>query len=203
MNADYGVEAELSKYVSVTDTFNFWDFRIPSNSAWNQLLLTGVATTKGPPVVFGTSMLTPLTDPSLTPTTTTPNSNPPNVFRDFLGQKNTGNTLMGIVHGDAEVKLSGGWRFNERTIALTDDPTLTWHQNWLLLGGVVQPSHAFRLNVNYDVMHSKSSNPNTPEQYIYARGTGSDQSPAAARDGQSRQVDQLRRDGQRLLRQER
>jgi hypothetical protein len=161
VNADYGIEAELSKYVSVTDAFNFWNFRIPGETAWNQFTLTGVATVKGPPVVFGTSMLTPLTDPTLKATTTTPGSTPPNTSSGYLGQKNTGNTVMGIFTVSPQVKLSGGWRFNDRTIDFDDDPTLAWHQNWLLLGGVVQPSHAFRLNVNYDIMRAKSANADT------------------------------------------
>ena len=32
MNGDYGIEAELSKYFSVSDTFNYWDVRIPGHS---------------------------------------------------------------------------------------------------------------------------------------------------------------------------
>jgi hypothetical protein len=97
-------------------------------------------------------MLTPLTASNQVTFTT------PGTFSDFLGQKNTGNTVMGIVTVTPEVKISGGWRFNDRTITFNGDPTFDWHQNWLLLGGVVQPSHAFRLNVNYDTMHSKSAN---------------------------------------------
>ncbi len=147
VNADYGIEAELSKYVSVTDAFTFWDFRIPSLSNYSETEIGGPSAT--------TSMLTPLTASNQLTFTT------PGTFSDFLGQKNTGNTVMGIVTVTPEVKISGGWRFNDRTIAFNGDPTFDWHQNWLLLGGVVQPSHAFRLNVNYDIMHSKSANAST------------------------------------------
>jgi hypothetical protein len=144
VNADYGIEAELNKYVSVTDAFTFWDFRIPSQSNYSETEIGGPSAT--------TSMLTPLTASNQLTFTT------PGTFSDFLGQKNTGNTVMGIVTVTPEVKISGGWRFNDRTITFNGDPTFDWHQNWLLLGGVVQPSHAFRLNVNYDTMHSKSAN---------------------------------------------
>ena len=144
VNADYGIEAELNKYVSVTDAFTFWDFRIPSQSNYSETEIGGPSAT--------TSMLTPLTASNQVTFTT------PGTFSDFLGQKNTGNTVMGIVTVTPEVKISGGWRFNDRTITFNGDPTFDWHQNWLLLGGVVQPSHAFRLNVNYDTMHSKSAN---------------------------------------------
>jgi hypothetical protein len=144
VNADYGIEAELNKYVSVTDAFTFWDFRIPSQSNYSETEIGGPSAT--------TSMLTLLTASNQLTFTT------PGTFSDFLGQKNTGNTVMGIVTVTPEVKISGGWRFNDRTITFNGDPTFDWHQNWLLLGGVVQPSHAFRLNVNYDTMHSKSAN---------------------------------------------
>jgi len=69
--------------------------------------------------------------------------------------------VMGIVTVTPQVKLSGGWRINDRQITFNGDPTFDWHQNWLLLGGVVQPSRVFRLNVNYDRMHSRSANANT------------------------------------------
>lgn len=144
VNADYGVEAELNKYISVTDAFTFWDFRIPSFSNYTETKLEGPTAT--------TSMLTPLTSATLTSLVT------PATFSDFLGQKNTGNTVMGIVTVTPEVKLSGGWRLNDRTISFNGDPTFAWRQNWLLLGGVVQPSRVFRLNVNYDRMRSKSDN---------------------------------------------
>ena len=109
---------------------------------------------------------------------------------------------MGIFTITPEVKLSGGWRFNDRTINFNGDPTLAWHQNWLLLGGVVQPSHAFRLNVNYDIMHSKSANSDTTSNTYTREAPDSDQSPAAAHDGHPGQVDQLRCHRQRLLGQE-
>ena len=32
VNADYGIEAELNKYISFSDTFNYWDVRMPSHT---------------------------------------------------------------------------------------------------------------------------------------------------------------------------
>jgi hypothetical protein len=40
--------------------------------------------------------------------------------------------------------------------------SLTWHQNGLLLGAVIQPSRVVRVNVNYDSLNSKSADSNTP-----------------------------------------
>jgi hypothetical protein len=163
VNADYGLVVELGPYLEISDTFNYWDIRMPGNTQWNEFSLTGVATQKGPPVVYGTSMLTPLSDPSLTPATTH------NVDSQFLAHKNTGNTVMGTVTVTPEVKLSAGWRFNDRQIKFNDDDNLTWHQNWLLMGGVVQPSAVFRMNVNYDLMNSHSSNSTTTPSNTYTR----------------------------------
>ena len=157
VNADYAIEAQLAKFVSVSDAVIFSDFRIPTSTAWNEYILKGVATQKGPPVVFGTSMLTPLTDPSLTATTT------PNTDSGYLGQKNTWNTVVGTFTVTPEVQVSAGWRFVDRQIAKDTDPTLKWHQNWILLGGVIQPSRMLRINLNYDGMSSKSADSvNTP-----------------------------------------
>jgi hypothetical protein len=163
VNADYSIRAELSKVLEISDTVDYWDVRVPGNSAWTEFTLKGVATQKGPPVKYGTSMLTPLSDPSLTPATVT------NTATEYLAHKNTGNTILATVTVTPEVKLTGGWRFNDREIKFGEDPAMTWHQNWMLLGGVVQPSRAFRLNVNYELMNSKSADSTTTPSNTYTR----------------------------------
>ncbi|HKF48081.1 MAG TPA: hypothetical protein VKB38_12040 [Terracidiphilus sp.] len=164
VNGDYSIRAEISPVVELSDVVNYWDVRIPGNTAWNELTLKGVATTGKPPnVKYGTSMLTPLTDPSLTPATTF------NTDSGYLAQKNTGNTVLATFTATPQVKLTGGWRFNDREIKFGTDPNLTWHQNWLLVGTVVQPSSMIRVNVNYDFMHSSSSNSTTTPANTYTR----------------------------------
>jgi hypothetical protein len=86
-----------------------------------------------------------------------------------LEHKNTGNTVMGIVNATAAIKLSGGWRFNDRQIKFAEDPTMTWHQNGALAGLAVQPSRVYRFNLNYDSMSSKSSNSATTPSDTYTR----------------------------------
>ncbi len=163
VNADYSVRAELTRNFELSDTFNYWDIRVPGNTAFNHFTLTGVGTQTKPTVKFGTSLLTPLTDPSLTPATAQ------GAESYYLGHKNIGNTILGTVTVTPEAKLSAGWRFNDRQIKVDDDDKLTWHQNWMLLGGVVQPSRVFRLNVNYDMMWSQSSNSTTTPSDTYTR----------------------------------
>ena len=147
VNADYGIEAELNKYVSVSDSFNFWNFRVPGYGNSNDTVITGPAA--------NTSMSTPLNSSTLTAVTTQ------SIATNFLNQKIENNTLLGLFNMTPQVRLTGGWRFVNRNITDPGDD-LAWHQNWLLLGGVVQPSRMFRLNVNYEMMNARSANSDTP-----------------------------------------
>jgi hypothetical protein len=167
VNADYGIVAELGKYVEISDAVTFWNLRMPSHSAWNEFLLKGVATTAATstkPMVIGTSLLTPLNDSSLTASTTA------NTADTYLAQKNAGNTVLASFNVMPQMKLSAGWRFNDRQIKVDEDGTLAWHQNWLLLGGVVTPSPIVRVSANYEIMRSKSANAVTPSN-AYTRIT--------------------------------
>jgi hypothetical protein len=152
VNGDFSARWEVTHNFELADTFNYWDVRVPGETAWNEFTLKGVATSTGPPVKYGTSMLTPLTDPSLTPATAL------NTDSHNLAHKNTGNEIIGTVTVMPQVKVMGGWRYNDRQIKVDDDDLLAWNQNWLLVGGVVQPTSAFRFNVNYEFMNSHSSN---------------------------------------------
>jgi hypothetical protein len=138
MNADYGIVAEIDKHISVSDTFNYWNFRASGNTSYALTEQTGTAATS----ILTTNGLTTTT------TTTTASS--------LLNQKIFSNTAMAIATIMPQFKLSGGWRYKTREIVDPGDD-LTWHENWLLLGTVVQPSHLFRINVNYDQMSSKSA----------------------------------------------
>jgi hypothetical protein len=163
VNGDFSARYEITHNVELADTFNYWDVRVPGNTAWSEFTLKGVATSTGPPVRYGTSMLTPLTDPSLTPATTL------NTDSHYLAHKNTGNAILATVTVTPQVRLTGGWRFNDRQIKVDEDDLLSWHQNWLVIGGVVQPVAAFRINVNYEMMNSHSSNSSTTPSDTYTR----------------------------------
>ena len=164
VNADYGIEAELSKYISISDTFNYWDVRIPGHS----LLVSNIW--DNTPLVQGGP--TPVPSASLSVKTPLDNLHNYTTTRDdfgYLEHKNTGNTLVGILNATAAIKLSGGWRFNDRQIKFSDDGTLTWHQNGALVGLAVQPSRLYRFNLNYDSMNSHSSNAVTTPSDTYTR----------------------------------
>jgi hypothetical protein len=153
-NADFSVEAELTHYLSLSDAFNYWNMRTSGLSINTIQTWAGTNGSIKPPVP-ATSALTPLNDPTITYSASTGTNTA------FLNHKNTANTILATATVTPQVKIVGGWRFNDRNITDPGDD-LTWHQNWLLLGGVVQPSHVFRLNVNYDLMNSSSANSLTP-----------------------------------------
>jgi hypothetical protein len=148
LNGDFGFEAELNKYVSVSDSFDYRYFRTEGNDI---LVSTIWGSAADHPANI--SVNTPLT--AFTPvTTTTPGG-------DTINQKIERNTVLGIFNISPEIKLSGGWRFDNRHVADTDE-SFTWHQNGLVVGAAITPSRAFRMNVNLDTLSWKPANSETP-----------------------------------------
>jgi hypothetical protein len=108
LNGDFGFEAELNKYVSVSDSFDYRYFRTEGNDI---LVSTIWGSAADHPANI--SVNTPLT--AFTPvTTTTPGG-------DTINQKIERNTVLGIFNISPEIKLSGGWRFDNRHVADTDE----------------------------------------------------------------------------------
>jgi hypothetical protein len=152
LNGDFGVEAELSKYIAVSDSFSYRDFRVEGNN----ILVNETWTDTGTPPPVPTANLsvnTPLSS-LVDSITTTPNN-------DSINQKIVGNTILGTATVVPEFKFSAGWRFDTRHIVDPGDD-LKWHQNGLLLGAVFTPSPILRFNVNLDTLNWKSANADTP-----------------------------------------
>jgi hypothetical protein len=147
VNGDFGLVAELTKFLAVSETFDYWNFRAPGSNNVVSTVYAGSAA--APP-----NLLTPLS--SLTPTTTT------TLNSAFLNQKIESNTVMAMVTVIPQLKVSGGWRFKNREITDEGPDDLTWHENWAILGAVIQPSRVLRLNLNFDSMGSKNANALTP-----------------------------------------
>jgi hypothetical protein len=147
VSADYGIVAELSKHFAVSDTFDFWDFRVPGSNSVTSAVWAGSATTPN------LNITTPLSAVTET-VTTTPTQN-------FLNQRIISNTAILIATINPMFKVSGGWRYKTRNIVDGGDD-LTWNFNGAVLGAVIQPSSMFRINVDYDSMNSQSANAATP-----------------------------------------
>ncbi len=160
-SGDFGVIAELAKFLSVSDAFSAWNTRTAGSinettETWTGVSGTAASGTKA--AIPTTTMLTPLTDPTITtsvaPTTaatwaggvTTP---------AFLNQKVEQNTALATASITSQAKISAGWRFKSREISDPHATDMIWHENGLLLGTVIQPSRALRVNINYDSANSK------------------------------------------------
>lgn len=146
VTGDYGFEAELNPHFTLSDAVNYFDFRNQGTRAMTAQIWAGTDATHP----AGLNVMTPLS--ALTATTTT------STDTAALSMKNAGNTVLGIVTVNPQWKFSAGWRFNDREIKNDDDPTLIWHQNWMLLGTVFQPQKNVRATVNYEMMRAASAN---------------------------------------------
>lgn len=147
LDGDFGAEAELTPFLTVSDAVNYRNFRVEGNNILVSQSWAGTATTPN------LNVFTPLS--SLTPTTTTTPGG------DSINQAITRNTLLGTVTVVPQFKFSAGWRFDNRHITDPGDD-LTWHQNGLLIGAALTPSRAYRFNVNFDTLDWKSANSSTP-----------------------------------------
>lgn len=157
LNGDFGVEAELNQFFAVSEAFNFRNFRVAGKDS----ITSQIWDNTGTPVPSSSlNVTTPLS--SLTLTTET------NPGGDTINQEIERNTILGIVTVTPQVKLSGGWRFDNRHISHIDDH-LTWHQNGMLVGLAVIPSNKFRVNVNLDTLNWKSADSATTPSNTYTR----------------------------------
>ena len=149
VNGDFGIEAELTKWFSVSDSFDYRYFR----TVGSDIMVSTVwgSTTDHP---TPENVNTPLS--AFTPaTTTTPGG-------DSINQKIQRNTVLGVFTISPEFKLSGGWRFDTRNVNNADDDNFTWHQNGFIVGASITPSRTFRANVNVDTLNWKAANSATP-----------------------------------------
>jgi hypothetical protein len=156
VNADYGIEAEITKWLSVSDAFNFWDVRVPGHSIVNSQIWdnTAIPPSTTPPVPSANLNVN-------TPLSALHNYAVRNEAFGFLSHENIMNTALATFTVMPEFKFSAGWRFNNREIKYSTDPTLAWHQNGVLLGAVIQPSRVVRVNLNFESMDSHSANSET------------------------------------------
>jgi hypothetical protein len=136
VTADFGVTWQVSNKVSISDQYNYWDFRQPG---FNTLTEVDQA---------GSSMLVPPGPPG-TPTVTPASS--------FLGQKYQINTVTGSWQVNPWASVSLGYRYSARDIdrvldAVTDALptgtayTLDIHENAMLIGIDVQPVPKWKIN---------------------------------------------------------
>jgi hypothetical protein len=157
-SGDFNVIAELNKHLSFSDAFSSWDTRTWGSINASTTTWTGVSGSVGPPIVPTTTMLTPLTDPTVTTsvaTTTVANWAGVSTTPAFLSQKILQNTALFTDAISSFAKVSAGWRLKVREINDPHVTKLTWNENWGLYGAVLQPTKIVRINVNFDMMKAE------------------------------------------------
>lgn len=136
VTANYGITWQLSNKVSVSDQYNFWDFRQPGSNTLSEVDQTG------------SNMLLPPGAPGA-PAVTSASS--------YLAQKTQINTLTGSWQVAPWASVSLGYRYSARDIdrvlnATTDALpngtayTLAIHENTMLLGADLRPVQKWTIN---------------------------------------------------------
>jgi hypothetical protein len=137
VSADFGVVWEVTEKISLSDQYDFWDFRQPGNNSLSEIDQAG------------TSMLAPPGPPG-EPSISTAGS--------FLGQKTETNTLTGAWQVSPRASLSLAYRYRSREIdrSLTQttegsEPdinayTLDIHENGGILSMALRPVQQWRIN---------------------------------------------------------
>jgi len=137
VSADYGIVWKISDKVSLSDQYDFQNWRTP---AFNNL-----AEVDG----YGSSMLA---NPTVTLTGT------PVADDTFLGQKTSTNTISADFQLKSWASLSIGHRYRDRVINTgSDDPRYNEHQNSGLLGVVIRPTSQWKVNGNLEIGYSDNA----------------------------------------------
>jgi hypothetical protein len=144
VSADYGVVWQVTDKVSLSEQYDFWDFRQPAFNSLSEVDQTG------------TSMLTAPGAPQA-PDVTSASS--------FLGQKTQTNTVSIGWQASPRASISLGYRYRSRALnrsmtaetdALPDGTayTLDLHENGGILGFALRPTPQWRVNGSVEAMYA-------------------------------------------------
>ncbi len=144
VSADYGVIWQVSNKISLSDQYDFWDFRQPAFNSLSEVDQSG------------SSMLAAPGAP-LAPAVTTAST--------FLGQKTQTNTVTAAWQASPRASISLGYRYRSRdidrsTTAVTDAFAngtaymLNIHENGGLLGFALRPTPRWRVNGSVEATYA-------------------------------------------------
>jgi len=145
VSADYGVVWQVSEKFSLSDQYDFWNFRQPGNNYLSEVDQSGTSmlTAPGPPAA-----------PSVT------------IADSFLGQKTQTNTLTAAWQASSKASVSLAYRYRSRalnySLLLGEDGappegnpyTLDIHENGGILGVVLRPSLQWRINGSVEASYA-------------------------------------------------
>lgn len=135
VNADMSAAWQITNSITATDTFDFWNFRMPGTNLFTETDYTG------------TSMLAP---PGAPTTTTTPDF-------QYINQKTKLNTFLVEWILGSHVQVSIGYRYSSRIITDAGGDLIPIHQNWGLFGMALRPTPNLRVNLNIDAAYADNA----------------------------------------------
>lgn len=144
VSADYGVVWQISNRFSLSDQYDFWDFRQPAFSYLSEVDQAGSSMLAAP-------------GPSQAPAVTTASA--------FLGQKTETNTVTAAWQASPRASISLGYRYRSRYLdrsstAVTDALpngtayTLNIHENGGILGFALRPTSQWRVNGSVEASYA-------------------------------------------------
>jgi len=148
VSADYGVIWQVSEKFTISDQYDFWNFRQPGINYLSEV-------DQG-----GTSMLVAPGPPSA-PTVTTANS--------FLGQKTHVNTVTGAWLASPKASVSLAYRYRSRSLRRSlletsngspsndDTYTVDIHENGGILGVVLRPTLKWHINGSVEANYADNA----------------------------------------------
>jgi len=136
VSADFGIVWEVSDRITLSDQYDFWDFRQPGVNTLSEVDQPG------------SSMLISPGAPSAPSITTA---------QTFLGQKTETNTLSAAWQASSWANISLGYRYRYRLINVNPSAnpySLDIHQNGGLLGVSLRPTRQWRVNGNIEIAYA-------------------------------------------------
>jgi hypothetical protein len=148
-SADYGIVWEVTKKVSLSDQYDFQNFRQPGKGYFSEVDQAGTDMLVAPGA---------LQTPTITSDTR------------YLGQKSQTNTTMAAWEAASWVQVSLGYRYRTRTIGYketdaTANYTLDIHEHSGLFGLVLRPTRNWRINSSVEAIWADAAyTPISPRQ---------------------------------------
>jgi len=136
VNGDLSLSWQITPTITATNTFDFWDFRVPGANSFSETDYAG-ASLLAAPVLSG----------------------PPTVTPDFqyINQKTKTNTFLVAWDATSRARLSLGFRYRSRIITDAGGDFIPIHEDWGLFGSALRPTPQWRINFNVEAMYADNS----------------------------------------------
>ncbi|WP_213806609.1 hypothetical protein [Granulicella sp. dw_53] len=148
VNGDLSATWQITPKLSATNTYDFWNFRVPGTNSFSETDYTGT---------------TLLAAPGAATTTTTTD-------HQFLNQKSKTDTFLFAWDATSHARLTAGFRYRSRIITNAGGEFIPIHEDWALFGAALRPTPLLRVNLNLEAMYADKSftriSPRQMQHYI-------------------------------------